>query len=63
MPGEEIVKRFKDLGGEYITIGSDAHYADHLGAGIPEGMAIAERCGFKTVTLYQKREPIQIPIE
>ena len=63
MPGEETVMRFKELGGEYITIGSDAHYAEHLGAGIPEGMAMAERCGFKNVTLYQKREPIQIPIE
>lgn len=63
LPDESFVKRFKELGGEYITIGSDAHYAEHLGAGIPEGMAMAERCGFKTVTLFQKREPIQIPIE
>ncbi|NLX92896.1 MAG: histidinol-phosphatase HisJ family protein [Clostridiales bacterium] len=63
MPGEDIICRFKELGGEYITIGSDAHYAKDLAAGIPEGMAIAERCGFKAITLYQKREPIQIPIE
>jgi len=63
MPGEEIVCRFKELGGEYITIGSDAHFAKDLAAGVPEGMAMAERCGFNSVTLYQKREPIQIPIE
>lgn len=63
MPGEEVVKRFKELGGEYITIGSDAHYAQDIGAGVPEGMAMAERCGFKNITLFQKREPIQIPIE
>lgn len=63
MPGEDVVYRFKELGGEYITIGSDAHYAKDLASGIPEGMALAERCGFKSVTLYQKREPIQIPIE
>ncbi|MEI6578444.1 MAG: histidinol-phosphatase HisJ family protein [Eubacteriales bacterium] len=63
MPGEGIVKRFKELGGEYITIGSDAHFAKDLAAGIPEGMAMAERCGFKNITLFQKREPIQIPIE
>jgi len=63
MPGEDIIKRFRELGGEYITIGSDAHYAVDIGAGIPEGMEMAERCGFKNVTLFQKREPIQIPIE
>ncbi|HZJ78880.1 MAG TPA: histidinol-phosphatase HisJ family protein [Clostridia bacterium] len=63
MPNEKIVNRFKQLGGKYITIGSDAHYAEHLGEGIVEGMKIAKRCGFDSVTLYQKREPIQIPIE
>jgi len=63
MPDESIVRRFKELGGEYITIGSDAHFAEHLGAGINKGMEIAKRCGFRSVTLYQKREPIQIPIE
>ncbi|MGI6247870.1 MAG: histidinol-phosphatase HisJ family protein [Acutalibacteraceae bacterium] len=63
MPGEDIVKRFKELGGEYITIGSDAHYANDLAAGIQEGMEIALRCGFECVSLYQGREPIQIPIE
>jgi len=63
MPDEEIVARYRELGGELITIGSDAHYAEHLGAGIPEGMALAERCGFDRVTFFQQREPIQIPIE
>ncbi len=61
-PDESIVRRFKELGGKYITIGSDAHYAQHLGAGVPEGMALAQRCGFTSVTLYQNREPVQIPI-
>ncbi len=63
MPDEKIVRRFRELGGEYITVGSDAHYADHLGAGISEGMNIAKRCGFSSITLFQKRHPTQIPIE
>ena len=63
MPEADIVRRFKEFGGKYITIGSDAHYAEHLGAGINEGMNIAKDCGFDSVTLYQNREPIQIPIE
>ncbi len=63
MPEEDIVRRFKELGGEMITVGSDAHYAKDLGAGIREGMEIAKRCGFDSVTLFQNRTPIQIPIE
>ncbi len=62
MPSESIVRRFKELGGQYITIGSDAHYAEHLGAGVLEGMEIAKRCGFDNVSLFQKREPVQILI-
>lgn len=62
-PAEPIVKRFRELGGRYVTVGSDAHYAKHLGMGVAQGMAIAQRCGFDCVTLYQKREPVEIPIQ
>jgi len=63
MPDEAIIRRFRELGGAFITIGSDAHRAEHLGLGIREGMDLALRCGFDRVTLYQNREPVQIPIE
>lgn len=63
LPPEEIISQYRHLGGELITIGSDSHYGEKIGLGIPEGYALAERCGFKKMTIYQKREPIQIPIE
>lgn len=63
MPTENYVKRFKDLGGEFLTLGSDAHFTEHVGAGIDEGYAIAERCGFKYVTYFKDRKPIQVKIE
>lgn len=63
MPTENYVKRFKDLGGEFLTLGSDAHFTEHVGAGIDEGYAIAERCGFKYVTYFKDRKPIQVRIE
>lgn len=63
MPGEDIVDMYRSLGGRYITIGSDAHYGEHLGRGIREGMAIASRCGLRSLTIYQQREPIEIPME
>ncbi|MCL2300390.1 MAG: histidinol-phosphatase HisJ family protein [Firmicutes bacterium] len=62
MPGEDIVRRFRQLGGERVTVCSDAHYADDLGAGLEQGMDLALRCGFTHMTLYQKREPMPIEI-
>ena len=63
MPEEDVVRRFKELGGEMVTVGSDAHYAKDIGAGIDAGMEIAKRSGFDSVTLFQNRTPVQIPIE
>lgn len=63
MPGKDIVKRFRELGGEFVTVGSDAHYAEHLGAGIEEGIAMAKECGFNCISLFKNRVPTPIPIE
>ena len=63
MPTERYVRRFRELGGQFITIGSDAHYAEHLGANIGDGMAMAKRCGFDYVTFFADREPMPILIE
>ncbi len=63
MPTENYVRRFKELGGELLTLGSDAHFTEHVGAGIDQGYEIAEACGFKYVTYFKDRKPIQIKIE
>ena len=52
-----------ELGGEYITIGSDAHFTEHVGAGINEGFAIAEAAGFEYVTYFEKHKPTLVRIE
>ncbi len=63
MPTENYVRRFKELGGELLTLGSDAHFTEHTGAGIDEGYAIAERCGFEYVVYFKDRKPVQVKIE
>jgi len=62
MPEESVVRRFYELGGRRVTVGSDAHYAHDLGAGLAAGMDLALRCGFTHMTLYQGREPVQVEI-
>ena len=62
LPSADIVKRFKNLGGKYITIGSDSHYYDKIGMGVEQGMDAALKCGFKHITVYTNRCPELIEI-
>lgn len=63
LPHLEIVRRFRELGGEYITVGADAHCCEDVGANIEDGLQIALQAGFRYVSLYQHREPMPVPIE
>ena len=58
-----MVRRFRELGGEYITIGTDAHSADMVGRGIEQGIAVAKRAGFSQYAIYEKHQPIMIDID
>ncbi|MEE1321963.1 MAG: histidinol-phosphatase HisJ family protein [Acutalibacteraceae bacterium] len=60
MPDENIIKRYKELGGQYITIGSDSHSANDVGGGIREGMLLAKKCGFDKLNFYVEREIMSI---
>ena len=62
MPEESIIRRYHELGGKYITIGSDSHTAYEVGAGIDEAMKLVKKCGFDKITFYVSREAIQIDI-
>ena len=56
MPDADIVKRYRELGGKLITIGSDAHCTDDLGKGIAEGIKLAKDTGFDKIAYYKRRE-------
>lgn len=62
-PEADTVKRFRELGGKLVSVGSDAHFAQHIAVGIKDAMAVAKESGFDCVTLFQKRQPVEIPIE
>lgn len=48
MPGYELCALYRELGGEKITIGSDAHSARDVGAGIEEAAAALRDLGFRS---------------
>lgn len=52
-----IVKRFKELGGEYVTIGSDAHEPKYIAYEFEKAEAMLKDCGFQYYATYEKRIP------
>ena len=61
-PSEEILRLYKSLGGEIITIGSDAHRVTDAAKCLAEGQELLRACGFRYITVFTKRKPSFIPI-
>ena len=56
-PSADILKRYKELGGEIITIGSDSHAPAHLGSGIEEAKQFLKSLGFLFFCTYDSMRP------
>lgn len=63
MPPERFLRLYKQCGGEIITIGSDAHFPEHIASGLDKGLALLSKCGFEYITVFSKRKPEFIKIE
>ncbi|TYR80330.1 histidinol-phosphatase HisJ family protein [Priestia megaterium] len=62
LPSIHVLKLYKELGGELLTLGSDSHFAHSVGAHIPEAMQIAKQIGFTYIFKYEKRNPIPVKL-
>ena len=50
-PHNDIIKRYKELGGSYVTIGSDAHKSQDIGCGFDFVKNIIDYYDLKIFTL------------
>ncbi len=57
-PCSNILKRYRELGGELITLGSDAHSHENLGFGFNTAGQLLKDCGFKYYAVYENRKPV-----
>lgn len=62
LPDLPLLKRYYEMGGRLVTIGSDAHCAADLGKGIDAGYQTLLEAGFKEYAVYINREPVLVPI-
>lgn len=61
MPDPKIIKRYLDMGGELITIGSDAHDSCNIGNLFKETAEYLKSLGVKSTFYFEKRKPLPDP--
>lgn len=62
VPSPEILKAYKELGGEIITLGSDAHTPEYIAYNFKYAAGMLERLGFKYVSSFKEMKPEFIKI-
>jgi len=62
LPEKAVIARFKELGGQYVTVGSDAHHSRDLSAGFPEALRVLKDLGFDGYTYFEGRSPRTLPL-
>lgn len=56
-PHPEILKRYLELGGEILTIGSDGHCPEHMAYDFSKLQALLTTLGFRYYTVFQGQKP------
>lgn len=56
-PQSCILKRYRELGGEMVTIGADAHKPEHIAYDFNQAALILKECGFEYYALFKERKP------
>lgn len=61
-PSEDILKRYRKLGGEILTVGSDAHEPQSVGYEFEKVRELLKQCGFRYYTVFHERKPEFMPL-
>lgn len=56
-PCIDVLRRYRELGGEIITIGSDAHEPVHMADAFDRACDVLKECGFQYYTIFENRLP------
>lgn len=57
-PHPDVIRRYRELGGEIITVGADAHKPEHVAFDFEKAGDILRNCGFRYYAEYRNRKPI-----
>ena len=58
----DVLHRYREMGGEIISLGSDSHEASRVGAGFSHHAALLKSLGFRWTAHYENRKLVQLPL-
>ena len=61
-PDRDILKRFRELGGEMVSFGSDSHDAGQVGFNFARMAEFVKSCGYRYGVHFEKRKPVMCRI-
>lgn len=61
-PGVEILRWYREMGGERITLGSDAHRPENVGQDLDVAVEAAKTAGLTHVARFDRRQPCPVPL-
>lgn len=61
-PHLDILKFYRELGGEILTIGSDAHKPEDMSYSFQSLSELLKEAGFSHYTLFRNKKPYDIPL-
>lgn len=62
MPGERTIRRYAELGGTMMTIGSDAHRPEDIAAGFDHAQAMLRRSGVDHIAVFRDRRRTELAL-
>lgn len=57
-PHPDVLTRFRELGGEIVTVGADAHKPEHVAYAFDQAGDILRMCGFRYYAEFVNRTPV-----
>ena len=61
-PQPQVLKRYKELGGELISVGADGHKPEHVAYDYAKCEALLKECGFDHIAIYKEHKPVMYRI-
>lgn len=56
-PCKDVIRRYRELGGEIITVGADAHSPEKIAFAFDRAAHVLKDCGFRYYTIFKERKP------
>lgn len=61
-PKNQVIERYKELGGSILTIGSDSHFNQQYGSGILKAVEFLKTIGVIEISSFTQRKEVKIKL-